>query len=90
MIIINYTPFDYMQKIFLIKKDAVVSTFDATISQLPKVVFSLMEKEKEKDIFISGAIHYLNFLQKQIQEEEIKKYGTKTINIKIFKGEKYV
>lgn len=90
MIIINYTPFDYMQKIFLIKNDTVASVFDVTVSQLPKAVFALVEKEKEKDIFISGGVHYLDSLRKQVQEEEIKKYGTKTINIEVFKGEKYV
>lgn len=90
MIIINYIPFDYMQKIFLIKEDTVTSVFDVTVSQLPKTVFALIEKEKEKDVFISGGVHYLNTLKKQVQEEEIKKYGTKTINIEIFKGEKYV
>lgn len=90
MIIINYTPFDYMQKIFLIKEDTVTSIFNVTVSQLPKTVFALIEKEKEKDVFISGGVHYLNTLKKQVQEEEIKKYGTKTINIEIFKGEKYV
>lgn len=90
MIIINYIPFDYMQKIFLIKEDTVTSVFDVTVSQLPKTVFALIEKEKEKDVFISGGIHYLNTLKKQVQEEEIKKYGTKTINIEVFKGEKYV
>lgn len=80
-IVVIANPTCLFQKIFVSKNDEVIDQFGVTYDDIQDITYALVDKYDITDIFFSGPMSYVEKIAKDIENNQVIRYGMTKIKV---------